>query len=447
MTNNSLPTRAYIVRALLLIAVALLSVIDASAQSAKSSRKRATRRAGIARPAQQKPSDIIPLKCTARVVPDFVWGLTATSVDNISEISSALGDLKSAFPNLKPDELPPIMVRVVFDPSESKEAFEDSIRSYQTAVSEISKYGYVMGTIADSYDWYPYTSPTSDGSASGHNNYRSRTNQLVRAMGDCVQVWEIGNEVNGEWTGWKKGHVPKDSTQLLAMRDKIKNQITDAFKVVQDYNSSVSATSRKKTAITVLYNSDGPDGNRRTCYDKAEYEMRAWAKNYIALPVRANVDYVLISYYENEKDCPGLMQDAGTFIGSFKALAAQDVFPKAKMGFGEIGYKETCPKNSNNRADNKECIQGKSGCSSRRMCIGQESYIRKYYQTFNNEIRAGLTSARLRKPDDRLPDFIGGYFYWFFVEDMTGKNKSGDSSNQQRNRRILKEAMTNPSLK
>jgi hypothetical protein len=445
--NSGLQASAYFIREVLLVAVALLSVIEGSAQSAPLSHGLGASHLVNGHPtARDKVSEIIPLRCTPQRVPDFIWGITLTQISNTSEITSALADLRSSFPKLKPNDLPPIMVRVVFDPSKSEEDFIDSVRNHQIAISNISKYTYVMGTIADSYDWYPYTSPESDKSTSGHNNYRSRTEQLVRAMGDCVQVWEIGNEVNGEWTGWKEGHVPDDQGRLSNMRDKIKNQITDAFKVVQEYNSKLPPISRKKTAITLLYNSDGPEGNRRTCYQKGEYEMRLWAKNYIDTPVRENIDYVLISYYENQKDCPGLMQDAGTFISNFKALASKEMFPTAKMGFGEIGYKETCPKDDNKRADNKDCIFGKPRCSTDRICIGQQAYIRKYYQTLNIEIRSGFASARLQKPKVALPDFIGGYFYWFFVQDMTGKNKLGETQNQERNRNALKDAMSNPAF-
>jgi hypothetical protein len=368
-------------------------------------------------------------------VPDFVWGVTATSVGNIAEITSALADLKSAFPNLKPDELPPVMVRVVFDPSKSKEEFEDTLRSYQTAVWEISKHAFVLGMVVDSYGWYPYVTPESESSTSGHNNYPSRMKQFLEAMGDCVQVWEIGNEVNGEWTGWKS-EPNKREPGLPDMRDKIRRQITQAFKVVQKFNEGAPEASRKKTAITLLYNSEGS----RNCYTIPEYEMFDWAGK-IDREVRENVNYVLLSYYENQEDCPGLKQDAAAFIETFKHLAQEDMFPKAKMGFGEVGYKASCPKNrkdfeDDKRPDDNKCIFGDPRCNPDRMCIGQEAYIRKYYGTLNTEIKAGLN-----KPGEKLPGFVGGYFYWYFNWDMVGRNKRGDDSNQKRNRGVLKDLM------
>jgi len=81
------------------------------------------------------------------------------------------------------------------------------------------------------------------------------------------------------------------------------------------------------------------------------------------------------------------------------------------------------------------------------MCIGQEAYIRKYYLNLNREIRSQLTDTRPRNPDDVLPTFIGGYFYWYFVHDMTGQDKSGRTINQERNRKVLKEAMVAPASK
>lgn len=209
------------------------------------------------------------------------------------------------------------------------------------------------------------------------------------------------------------------------MSEKIKRQITEAFKVVQKYNNGAPQNIRKKTAITLFYNNDGV----RKCWEMADYEIRAWAKSYIDPEVRANVDYVLLSYYENEGDCPELDQEPQTFIDNFKVLSAADMFPKARMGLGEVGYRMKCPKDSKERPDNKNCIAGDPRCPAEKRCIGQASYIRKYYQTLNGKIVAGL------------PNYFGGYFYWYFNSDMTGQNKAGDRSNQERNRSILKEAM------
>src|ERR1044071_4217991 len=112
--------------------------------------------ASKASPVRAQAADIAPIHCPQRKVPDFIWGLTATNVANVPAITSALADLGTAFTRPEPGALPPIMVRVVFDPSKTGEDYLESVRDYQTAVVEISKYAYVMGTIADSYDWYPY---------------------------------------------------------------------------------------------------------------------------------------------------------------------------------------------------------------------------------------------------------------------------------------------------
>ena len=427
MINRNHIAKAHVALFFLQIVMILLNASHVTAQST-------TRKA---RAAQSKPVEITPLKCKQRVVPDFLWGVTVTTVEKIPEITSALADFKSAFPDLKPNELPPIMVRIVFDPS-SRGDFEESLRQYQVAVANISEHSYVLGMIADSYDWHPYTTPESESSTSGHNNYPSRMKRFVEAMGDCVQVWEIGNEVNGEWTGWE-GEPDKRDPRLPDMREKIGKQITQAFNVVRDFNQGVPEASRKQTAITILYNNDGSEH----CYTLPQYEMYDWARKYIDPVVRENIDYVLLSYYENKMDCPGLKQDALTFVNVFKNLAARTMFPNAKMGFGEVGYKATCPENVKKRPNDNKCIVGDSRCRPNKMCIGQAAYIRKYYQTLTTEIRTLLACERLNKRNEKLPNFIGGYFYWFFNQDMTGRTEKGDSSNQQRNRGILKEAMPN----
>jgi hypothetical protein len=383
-------------------------------------------------PQDNKPAPTIePFKCTPHPVPDFFWGVTATNVNNVAEITEALKDLGKAFPDRREGELPPIIVRVTFNHDESNKDFLQNLKKYQYAVSQISQYAYVMGEIADSDEWWPYLAHDSDQSTSGHNNYRARTKQLVETMGDCVQVWEIGNEVNGEWAGSK--HEPFDNSD--SMRRKIGKQIAEAYDEVQKYNKLVPPERQKKTALTVYYNDDGE--NDCLPGHKEPYAMLTWARaDYIPAEVKDNLNYVLISYYENKKDCPGLKQEAKDFVKTFGDLAG--IFRHAKLGFGEVGYKATCPEDDNDdstRVNSLECICGKASCPSKDYCIGQANYLTKYYLTFNRNIIDEL--KRQKAPFS----FVGGYFYWYFVQDMTGKNQTGDDANQKRNRAILKQAM------
>jgi hypothetical protein len=95
--------------------------------------------------------------------------------------------------------------------------------------------------------------------------------------------------------------------------------------------------------------------------------MFTWAQANVPDRMKQGLDYVWISYYED--DCNGLEPD---WQAVFTRLAA--AYPGAKLGFGECGTTMTARK-----AD----------------------YVKRYY---------GM------KLD--VPRFVGGYFWWYFHEDM-----------------------------
>jgi hypothetical protein len=54
----------------------------------------------------------------------------------------------------------------------------------------VKKLSYVMGEIVDSFYMKCYTVP----------EYLNRTKDYVDTLGDVVDIWEVGNEINGDWT-------------------------------------------------------------------------------------------------------------------------------------------------------------------------------------------------------------------------------------------------------
>lgn len=132
--------------------------------------------------------------------------------------------------------------------------------------------------------------------------YGDRATDFLGALGGDVMVWEIGNEVNGNWTG-----DPSDvAAKCLA-----------AFDV---FNGA-----GKPTAITVYYNPNGVDGDEPT--------PQEWTTTYLDETVRNGVLYVLISYYEVDFD--NYRPDAATVQALVEDLKA--LYPNAQVGFGEIG--------------------------------------------------------------------------------------------------------------
>lgn len=115
----------------------------------------------------------------------------------------------------------------------------------------------------------------------------------------------------------------------------------------------------KKTALTLYYN--------KGCYDKADHEMFTWTQANIPARMKTGLDYVLISYYED--DCNGLEPDWNTVFTQLAAL-----FPNSYVGMGECGTTKSASK---------------------------AAYVERYY---GMQVDA--------------PHYVGGYFWWYFREDM-----------------------------
>ncbi len=112
------------------------------------------------------------------------------------------------------------------------------------------------------------------------------------------------------------------------------------------------------------------------CGDGApELDPVAFSRKYVPQAVRTGLDYVLLSYYED--NCHGTRPTAATWTSYFRKL--HSVYPHALAGFGEIGM--TSP------------VTGKTLASAK-------SLMRYYY---------GLRV--------KLPYYVGGYFWWYYDED------------------------------
>ena len=237
-----------------------------------------------------------------------VYGVTLDNIANLSSIVSSLAQLAK-----KPT------ARIVFD--------ENVAASYYlAAATQIHNVAYIMGEILDSY----YVKNISLAA------YKTRTTQYLDTLGPRVDIWEVGNEINGEWLG-----TTSDVSAKMA----------GAYDLVKARGL--------KTALTLYYNKD--------CWESVDHEMFAWTAANVPTRMRSGLDYLWVSYYE--EDCNGL-RPAWTPI--FERLAT--MFPNSKIGFGEVGTKASASK-----AD----------------------YIKRYY---------GLSIP--------VPSYVGGYFWWYFYQDM-----------------------------
>ncbi len=187
-------------------------------------------------------------------------------------------------------------VRVVFDPG--------SASCYRSAMEAFHQYGHTMGQLIDSSEMPRYTLA----------RVRSRTSSYVSTLKSSVDIWEIGNEVNGEWL----------SRVTCSGGDECSAQADDVMSKVEAMYDAVTAAGGA-TALTLYYE---PSQTVTPGYD-----MIPWEERYIPATMHQGLKYVLVSYYETDND--NIRPTPAQWDAIFKKLATD--FPNAKVGFGEIG--------------------------------------------------------------------------------------------------------------
>ncbi len=132
--------------------------------------------------------------------------------------------------------------------------------------------------------------------------YTARFKECVKALAPYVDIWETGNEINGEgWTGL--------SAQEAAQ------YVYAAWKYL--YAAGLT------TEITPYAFRPGDQS----------LDMIPWLEKYIPEQMKKHIDHVLISYYD--ADNGGMHDDWQTTFDRLKAM-----FPNAYVGFGECGFPE-----------------------------------------------------------------------------------------------------------
>lgn len=237
-----------------------------------------------------------------------VWGVTLDDVSRPDAAAAALAALP-----VRP------FVRVVFD-----EAVPAT--RYRAPLGALRPVAGIMGELLDSRFL----------ARASLEGYAARTTEYLDALGSLVDVWEVGNEVNGEWAG--------PPAEVAA-------KVHVALELVKARGG--------RAALTLYYN--------QGCAEAPEHDLLAWAAARIAPPDAARLDWVLVSYYQD--DCPGPPPDWEDVFARLGGL-----FPAARLGIGECGTA---------RPEKKEAV------------------LRRCYAI-----------------DPPGPRFMGGYFWWYFAVDM-----------------------------
>jgi hypothetical protein len=244
---------------------------------------------------------------SAVVDTNHVYGVTIDAINNLTAVVTSLQNLCK-----KPT------TRIVFD--EFIPATD-----YLNAVNQIHNVSFIMGELLDSYYMNQYSLTT----------YAARTNEYVNLLGSKVDIWEVGNEINGEWLGVTSDVIAKIDT---------------AYKIIKSKG--------KKTAVTLYYN--------KVCYENSQNEMFYWVNKNMNSGLRNGLDYVWISYYED--DCNGYQPNWQQVFDSLHVL-----FPNSKIGIGECGTLKAAKKTP---------------------------YVNRYY-----------------KMNITTPKYVGGYFWWYYKQD------------------------------
>jgi hypothetical protein len=211
-----------------------------------------------------------------RTPANLVWGVT---LDNDAGISHAkLAQQVDALASLPVRPLSRVVMDIGTKPVD-----------YAAALPAIHRVSGVMAELGDSSEVKKVSVPA----------YTSFVQRLVDAYKHQVDVWEVGNEVNGEWVG--------TPAQELA-------RVRAAYDIVKRAGG--------QTALTLYYNPN--------CWSKRSNELFTWLANNVV----PQTDYVTISYYPG--DCNGYWPSAATWQTVFDKLHAR--FPQAKLMFGESGF-------------------------------------------------------------------------------------------------------------
>ena len=273
-----------------------------------------------------------PTATTPTVTPAATPGPVSASVGLVAGVTTDDPTVRTAEQVDALASLPRrVMARVTLDVG-------TPVASYVASVADIAKVADVMAEPLDS-------SAMSGISAVAA---RARIDQLMGALGNTVSVWEVGNEINGDWVG------------------------ADAMaKVEAMYDAARSAG--RRTALTLYYENPASPG----------FDMLPWVDAHMPQGhrMRAGLDFVFVSYYEDQNAGHRLTQAELDTI--FDGLARR--FPNAKVGFGEFGWGKSIPSSDSTRAE----------------------LIRRFYG--------------YRLPS--VPSYIVGGFYWHFRQTMSPRTR------------------------
>lgn len=195
------------------------------------------------------------------------------------------------------------------------------------ALKTVSRPPYLLGEVLDS-------SYLGCFSLAQHN---ARWKQYLSTLGNYVDVWEVGNEINGNWMDSADTEQYCNWETPPTTDATVVKKMIDAYEIVRAHGGL--------TELTLYY-----PGQESQCGNGSPdpFEPIVWVKANVPENMLKGMDYVLISYYHT--DCTDGINPTSATWGHF-FTAVQDLFPNAKIGIGEWGYSgDTAPSASKKTA-------------------------------------------------------------------------------------------------
>jgi hypothetical protein len=291
-------------------------------------------------------------------------------------------------------------------------------------------------------------------------NYLERTKKLYDKLGQYVDIWEIGNECNGDWVGGNFiGAANNNQRRKIVVAEmKVAYDFLTAKKTEIEKSNKQTGKNEKvpQTAITFYFS--GVDKKRHS-YENINDEMMGWIKgegahflddkkNKITF---TNLDYLLVSYYpednfyeeSNGKQTP-IVLTAKDWVEIFATIKA-NYSPTTKFGLGEVGAQcyyskkiDNCTqcktlvldyeKNEKNPCDKYDA---KGELLEGRKCpccyCAQVKVVKDYYTDLDKQICDEMKADSRFTSSER---FIGGYFNWYYSPDVLNKIAAGNAEDK-----------------
>jgi hypothetical protein len=294
--------------------------------------------------------------------------------------------------------------------------------------------------------------------------YLERTKKMYEKLGKYVDIWEIGNEVNGDWFGGSVvGNIKNEQRRKIVVGQlKAAYDFLTAKKVAIQSSNTLMGKDEKVplTAITFYFNGDG---KKRNSYENINDAMLRWIRgignHFMGKDNKkisfSNLDYLLVSYYPDDnfyEPNPNASDYSiqinltpKEWVEMFDTIRT-NYSSTTKFGLGEMGTQCYFPKKPASAQSDCKTLRidllknGRNPCDTydakgemieTRKCpcclSAQVKVMKEYYTDLDRQIVDEMKSNSSFKSAER---FIGGYFNWYYSVDVVNKMANGTAADK-----------------